>query len=161
MFSSAARTFKVTFPTLAPDPVHIDSDTCIGSNVCQSDLMERVTGHYLQLVTSLVETVKQMVSSKHILCNLRDKGVNKWGYINDDDLQRDEYIPFDQKLMLTCKQRDKWIASEENELGSLIAKALLLKWYTLSRKISTVSLYSTGLLLNRWYRLYGDIQSCS
>ena len=58
MFSSAARTFKVTFPTLAPDPVHIDSDTCIGSNVCQSDLMERVTGHYLQLVTSLVETSK-------------------------------------------------------------------------------------------------------
>jgi hypothetical protein len=63
MFPSAARTLKAKCPTLAPDPVHIDSDTCIGSNVCQSDLMERVTGHYLQLVTSLVETVRQLDSA--------------------------------------------------------------------------------------------------
>ena len=63
MFPSAARTFKATYPTLAPDPVHIDSDTCIGSNVWQSDLMERVAGHYLQLVTSLVETVNQTDSA--------------------------------------------------------------------------------------------------
>ena len=60
MLPSATRTFKATYPTLAPDPVHIDSDTCIGSNVWQSDLMERVAGHYLQLVTSLVETVRRM-----------------------------------------------------------------------------------------------------
>ena len=65
-----------------------------------------------------------------------------------DDRMRDDYIPPNRKMMLLCKQKDKWIAAEEDELRSFAVnnvmtknprlpdngKALPLKWiYTVKK----------------------------
>ena len=34
------------------------------------------------------------------------------------ELQRDDYIPPNRRMMLKCKQKDKWIEAEEDELRS-------------------------------------------
>ena len=33
---------------------------------------------------------------------------------NSDDLQKDDYIPPNRRMMLKCKQRDKWLEAEED-----------------------------------------------
>ena len=63
---------------------------------------------------------------------------------------RDDYIPPNRKMLLLCKQKDKWLAAEEDELRSLAVsnvmtnnprlpdngKALLLKWiYTIKKDL--------------------------
>ena len=61
---------------------------------------------------------------------------------------RDDYIPPNRKVMLLCKQKNKWIAAEEDELRSFAVnnvmtmnprlpdngKALPLKWIYTTKK---------------------------
>ena len=89
-----------------------------------------------------------------------------------DDRMRDDYIPPNRKMMLLCKQKDKWLAAEENELRSFAVnnvmtknprlpdngKALPLKWknifgknlalsYQNNRKTSSIN--ACGLMAER------------
>ena len=67
-----------------------------------------------------------------------------------NDRIRDDYIPPNRKIMLLCKQKDKWIAAEEDELRSFAVnnvmtnnpwlpdngKAVPLKWiYTIKKDL--------------------------
>ena len=44
-----------------------------------------------------------------------------------DDRMRDDYIPLNRKLMLLCKQKDKWIIAEEDELRSFAVNNVMTK----------------------------------
>ena len=40
---------------------------------------------------------------------------------------RDDYIPPNRKMMLLCKQKDKWIAAEEEELRPFAVNNVMTK----------------------------------
>ena len=44
-----------------------------------------------------------------------------------DDLQKDDYIPPNRRMMLKCKQKDKWIEAEEDELRSFALNHVMSK----------------------------------
>jgi hypothetical protein len=44
-----------------------------------------------------------------------------------DDRMRDDYIPPNRKMMLLCKQKDKWLAAEEDELRSFAVNNVMTK----------------------------------
>jgi hypothetical protein len=66
-----------------------------------------------------------------------------------DDRMRDDYIPPNRKMLLLCKQKDKWIAAEKDELRSFVvnnvmtkktrlpdnSKAIPLKWTNTINKV--------------------------
>ena len=71
-----------------------------------------------------------------------------------NDRIRDYYIPPNRKMLLLCKQKDKWIAAEENELRAFAlnnimkntprlpdnGKAVPLKWiYTIKKDLKMLS----------------------
>ena len=43
------------------------------------------------------------------------------------DLLRDDYIPLNRRMMLKCKQKDKWIEAEEDELRSFALNHVMAK----------------------------------
>ena len=43
------------------------------------------------------------------------------------DLQKDDYIPPNRSMMLKCKQKDKWIEAEEDELRSFALNHVMSK----------------------------------
>ena len=86
-----------------------------------------------------------------------------------DDLQKDDYIPPNRRMMLKCEQKDKWIEAEEDKLRSFAlnhvmdkkpsipgnAKALPLKWiYTVKKDLK-------GTIVRYKARLHRHIQSSS
>jgi hypothetical protein len=44
-----------------------------------------------------------------------------------DDREKDDYIPPNSKMMLLCKQKNKWIAAEEDDLRSFVVKNVMSK----------------------------------
>ena len=44
-----------------------------------------------------------------------------------DDRIRDDYIAPNRKMLLLCKQKDKWIAAEEDELRSFAVNNVMTK----------------------------------
>ena len=88
-----------------------------------------------------------------------------------DDLQRDDYIPPNRRMMLKCKQKDKWIEAEEDELRSFAldnvmsknpsipgnAKALLLRWiYTVKKDLKgTIIRYKARLVVQGFFQIFG------
>ena len=90
---------------------------------------------------------------------------------NSDDLQKDDYIPPNRWMMLKCKQRDKWLEAEEDELRSFAlnhvmskkpslpnnAKALPLKWiYTIKKDLKGVIVrYKARLVVQGFFQIFG------
>ena len=88
-----------------------------------------------------------------------------------DDRMRDDYIPPNRKMMLLCKQKDKWIAAEEDELRSFAVnnvmtknprlpdngKALPLKWiYTIKKDLKGVIVrYKARLVVQGFFQIFG------
>jgi Reverse transcriptase (RNA-dependent DNA polymerase) len=84
---------------------------------------------------------------------------------------RNVYIPPNQKMMLLCKQKDKWIAVEEDELRSFAVnnfvtknpwlpdngKALPLKWiYTIKKDLRGVIIrYKARLVVQGFFQIFG------
>ena len=84
---------------------------------------------------------------------------------------RNDYIPPNRKLMLLCKQKDKWIAAEEDELRSFAVnnvmtknprlpdkcKALPLKWiYTVKKDLKGVIIrYKARLVVQGFFQIFG------
>ena len=89
----------------------------------------------------------------------------------NDDLQKDDYIPPNRRMMLKCKQKDKWIEAEEDELRSFAlnhvmskkpsipgnAKALPLKWiYTVKNDLKgTIVRYKARLVVQGFFQIFG------
>ena len=87
------------------------------------------------------------------------------------DLQRDDYIPPNRRMMLKCKQKDKWIEAEMDELQSFAlnhvmskkpsipgnAKALPLKWiYTVKKDLKgTIVRYKARLVVQDIFHIFG------
>jgi hypothetical protein len=44
-----------------------------------------------------------------------------------DDRMRDDYIPPNRKMLLLCKQKDKWLAAEKDELRSFAVNNVMTK----------------------------------
>ena len=88
-----------------------------------------------------------------------------------DDLQKDDYIPPNRRMMLKCKQKDQWIEAEEDELQSFAlnhvmpkkpsipghAKALPLKWiYTVKKDLKgTIVRYKARLVVQGFFQIFG------
>ena len=88
-----------------------------------------------------------------------------------NDRIRDDYIPPNRKMMLLCKQKDKWIAAEEDELRSFAVnnvmtknprlpdngKALPLKWiYTIKKDHKGVIIrYKARLVVQGFFQIFG------
>ena len=84
---------------------------------------------------------------------------------------RDDYIPPNRKSMLLCKQKDKWIVAEEDELRSFAVnnvmtksprlpdngKALPLKWiYTIKKDLKGVKIrYKACLVVQCFFQIFG------
>ena len=115
----------------------------------KSDKQVRATTHLAASIASedpftkrAVEEIKESINEGDALDN------------NCDDLQKDDYIPPNRRMMLKCKQRDKWLEAEEDELRSFAlnhvmskkpslpsnAKALPLKWiYTVKKDLKGIT----------------------
>ena len=84
---------------------------------------------------------------------------------------RDDYIPPNRRMMLKCKQKDKWIEAEEDELRSFAlnhvmakkpsipgnAKALPLKWiYTIKKDLKGIIVrYKARLVVQGFFQIFG------
>ena len=73
----------------------------------------RASTHLAASIASEDPFTKRAVEEIH-------EAINKNESINNinNDLQRDDYIPPNRRMMLKCKQRDKWIEAEKDELRS-------------------------------------------
>ena len=88
-----------------------------------------------------------------------------------DDKMRDDYIPPNRKMMLLCKQKNKWIAADEDELRSFAVnnvmtknprlpdngKTLPLKWiYTIKKDLKGVIIrYKARLVVQGFFQIFG------
>ena len=88
----------------------------------------------------------------------------------NNDLQRDDYIPPTRRMMLKCKQKDKWIEAEDDELRSFAlnhvmskkpsipsnAKALPLKWiYNVKKDLKgNIIRYKARLVVQGFFILW-------
>ena len=84
---------------------------------------------------------------------------------------RDVYISPNRKMLLLCKQKDKWIAAEEDELRSFAmnnvmtknpwlpdnGKALPLKWiYTVKKDLKgAIIRYKARLVVQGFFQIFG------
>ena len=59
---------------------------------------------------------------------------------NSDDLQKDDYIPPNRRMMLKCKQRDKWLEAEEDELRFFALTHVMSKKPSLPSKAKALPL---------------------
>ena len=90
--------------------------------------------------------------------------------ISTDDLQKDDYIPPNRRMILKCIQKDKWIEAEEDELRSFAlnhvmskkpsipgdAKAIPLKWiYTVKKDLKgTIVRYKAKLVVQGFFQIF-------
>ena len=88
-----------------------------------------------------------------------------------DDRMRDDYIPPNRKMMLLCKQKDKWLTVKEDELRTFAVnnvmkknprlpdngKALPLKWiYTVKKDLKGVIIrYKARLVVQGFFQIFG------
>jgi Reverse transcriptase (RNA-dependent DNA polymerase) len=84
---------------------------------------------------------------------------------------RDDYIPPNRKMMLLCKQKDKWLAAEEDEQRSFAVsnmmtknprlpdngKALPLKWiYKVKKDLKGIIIrYKARLVVQGFFQIFG------
>jgi hypothetical protein len=109
-----------------------------------------------QFTTYAVEDIKASLTESE------SKG-NKY-----DGRMRDDYIPPNRKVMRLCKQKNKWLTAEEDELRSFAVnnvmtkkprlpdngKALPLKWKNTVKNQIQGSIGSTSLLSDLLRGLY-------
>ena len=88
-----------------------------------------------------------------------------------DDLQKDDYIPPNRRMMIKCKQKDEWIEAEEDELRSIAlnhvmskkpsipsnTKALPLKWiYNVKKDLKgNIVRYKARLVVQGFFQIFG------
>ena len=105
----------------------------------------RVTTHLASAIASGSQYTAYAVEDIKASLSESETQGNKY-----DDRMRDDYIPQNRKMLLLCKQKDKCLAAEEDELRSFAVnnvmtnnprlpdngKALLLKWiYTIKKDL--------------------------
>jgi Reverse transcriptase (RNA-dependent DNA polymerase) len=156
------------------------------------DELNSSTGYNLRIPTTDVPPVRaamksarQFRASKHFAASIASddpftkraveeikEAINKDESIDNitDDLQRDDYIPPNRRMMLKC-QKEKWIEAEEDELRSFAlnhvmskkpsipsnAKALPMKWiYTVKRDLKgNIVRYKARLIVQGFFQIFG------
>ena len=96
--------------------------TAIAKETAERSKRFRATTHLASAIASGDQFTAYAVEEIKASLSESESQGNKY-----DDRMRDVYIPPNRKMLLLCKQKDKWIAAEEDELRSFAVSNVMTK----------------------------------